>query len=217
MSFGKLLKLAHTFFICAKTRAESEGFPEVDEFEKIKKYVGQPGIFFHMSSSDTVWGVNVSTKYNTPIGIYLYPLNSEHYNKLISGSLPFLTGSPYVWIFQVDGNIINSSSYSKSDLLQDVEKLSKKHEKVEELFEQSKIKSSQPHPLSQLFYIIYELSGGIGNASIAKVTNIFKNLGYDGVFDDAGIGIIHPSERIQAVVFSTKNCKPIELVKNKNQ
>ena len=208
-------KATDIFLKYCKTRSEKEGIPEENAFEKIKKYVDQPGIFFHMSKSDSVWGVNVQTKYNTPAGIYLYPLDLNHYDQLIDGQLPFLASNPYIWIFKVDGNIIKSSTYSSQDLSYDIEKLKEiDDEKIVDIANKASIKAIKNHPLSKLFYIIYNLSGGIGSASIAKVTNLFKKLNYDGIFDDQGLGIIHAGEPIQAVIFSTKNCKPIEIVTN---
>ena len=208
-------KAVDIFLKFCKTRSEKEGIPEENAFNKIKKYVDQSGIFFHMSNSDSVYGVNIKTNYNTPAGIYLYPLDSSHYEELINGQLPFLASAPYIWIFKVDGNIIKSSTYSEQDLSSDIEKLKEiEGEKVTDVTDKAHIKAIKNHALSQLFYIIYNLCGGFGSANIFKVTNLFKKLNYDGIFDDQGLGIIHTAEPIQAVIFSTKNCKPIDIINN---
>ncbi len=46
------------------------------------------------------FGVNPRSKFNTPIGIYSYPLSETIYNQLKTGQLPFAAESPFIMLFK---------------------------------------------------------------------------------------------------------------------
>jgi len=47
------------------------------------------------------FGVNPSSQYNTPYGIYSYPLNQSIFRQLADGTLPFAQNEPYILLFKV--------------------------------------------------------------------------------------------------------------------
>ena len=72
-------------------------------------------------------GINPSSKYDTPLGIYSYP--AEYVEKQTGkdkpmSTLPFAGSSPFANIFSVRGNIVDLNNLSNRDLQQYYEKLS---------------------------------------------------------------------------------------------
>lgn len=100
--------------------------------EELKSYVGQKGVFFHMSDlgpnrkgplGDRL-GINPRSSYDTPIGVYGYPLNSYFYKDILSEGLPFRTMAPWIHVFKVNmSNILVMSKYSVSAYQKDLAKL----------------------------------------------------------------------------------------------
>jgi len=64
--------------------------------------------------------VNPKYVYNNPIGLYCYPLIPKIFEQLISGTLPFAQGYPYILIFKINNkpnkNIIESIEFGEEDL-----------------------------------------------------------------------------------------------------
>jgi uncharacterized protein YjbI with pentapeptide repeats len=56
-----------------------------------------------------------------------------------------------------------------------------------------------------------------GGGPTGAWTMMFRRLGYDGVVDSAGQGIIHPAERYQGVFFDTTKMDLIEIVERKKK
>ena len=47
------------------------------------------------------FGVNPTTRFSTPIGIYSYPLNQTIFDQFLDGTLPFAQGQPFIMLFKV--------------------------------------------------------------------------------------------------------------------
>ena len=52
-------------------------------------------------SVDFKVGINPKSKYNTPNGIYSYPLTTKIYRDMSRGELPFAQNQPYFSIFKI--------------------------------------------------------------------------------------------------------------------
>ena len=77
-----------------------------DPSDKIKPYVDQfssDGIAKYAITMTTLnkVGVNPTSGYQTPFGIYLYPLTSEIYSDLLKNTLPFASEQPSVSIVRL--------------------------------------------------------------------------------------------------------------------
>jgi hypothetical protein len=77
-----------------------------DPSDKIKPYVDQfssDGIAKYAITMTTLnkVGVNPTSEYQTPFGIYLYPLTSEIYSDLLKNTLPFASEQPSVSIVRL--------------------------------------------------------------------------------------------------------------------
>ncbi len=67
------------------------------------------------------FGINPGSQYNTPNGIYSYPLNSAMFRKFKHGELPFAQDKPYFSIFKVQegANIVTISEDGAGSIVPD--------------------------------------------------------------------------------------------------
>lgn len=70
-------------------------------------------IFFHLGSVNKL-GINPETKYDTPLGVYAYPLTSEYKQRLLDNELPFAQTQPYIQLFKLkpDSRLFIVQSYT---------------------------------------------------------------------------------------------------------
>jgi len=87
------------------TRASKEGVVLPSVLEKLEKYVvsdnEEPTHFFQFSDINKL-GINPKSKYNTPMGIYAYPLIRTLLDQYKSGNIPFASQRKYVIIFKTN-------------------------------------------------------------------------------------------------------------------
>jgi hypothetical protein len=102
--------------------------PKLSAYEQLKQYKDNPNIFIHMGTVNKV-GLNVLSKYSTPLGIYTYPLKYV-WNRYIEVqkslyALPFMGDAPYVHILEFNGKgkFVNIDEYSDTDLNNDITKI----------------------------------------------------------------------------------------------
>lgn len=79
------------------TKKFGKRFPLYKEFEKHvdEKKDGICNYAFTMTSVEKV-GINPRSKYETPAGIYFYPLTKKNYDNLLDWNLPFVSDAKYV-------------------------------------------------------------------------------------------------------------------------
>lgn len=103
-------------------------------FDKIKSYVrpvGQVEYFIHFTEVEGKLGINPMSDFNTPIGVYGYPLTPEIYDQFVNNRIPFASDRKFISIGKIDskGREIISfgddspGNYSEKDLNEDVLKL----------------------------------------------------------------------------------------------
>lgn len=94
----------------------------------IKRYANKPGVFLHLSALGPTskgpvgdrLGINPKTEWQTPQGIYGYPLNTQSVQQLMSNTLPFKGDAPWVHLFQVKlSKFLLTSKYSEADYQRD--------------------------------------------------------------------------------------------------
>lgn len=103
---GTKLKYANMKFDEVKGRKKRKKYPERSGLPWWEKIPGS--MKGQKSPAIPKLGINPASTYNTPNGIYSYPLNSEIYRQLRMGQLPFAQDKPHFSIFEIrDGkNII---------------------------------------------------------------------------------------------------------------
>ena len=151
-------------------------------------------------------GLNPGTSYETPAGVYFYPLTPEYCQKLIDNRLPFVSDNPYFGIVKLKHLdepdkwlkfIQTRISHASINLLSS---FTKKFPKAAE-----KMNLSGKHKNfsrdAQIFDITYFESQKATGKSTSAWNKILRNHGIVGIYD-AGNKIIHPSEPTQLVCLS---------------
>jgi len=178
-------------------------------------------------------GVNPSTSWHTPIGIYSYQFSSfESYgvvdrdgNIRSFNYFPFAASSQFVTVFTLKNKRkkLFISQYSKKDLIRDIG-IFGSHvinsgdltpEELSEIYKESKNDDKWP------FNVIWSYTMRVAREleSVSKAPALWnfylrKILGYDTIIDDKGYGIIHPNERFQTVSLSKNNINVIDTFWN---
>jgi len=107
-------------FLLEKTRAEKEGVKLQSVADELKNYVeidgsGVPINYVTFTKINKV-GINPRSSYDTPNGIYTYPLTKRTIQQLIAGDLPFAQDAPYVSLLQPqDRDAIITSNLSPAE------------------------------------------------------------------------------------------------------
>lgn len=87
-----------------KQRFARETGQKVDKTAILDKYKDDPNVLVHFSDLDKL-GINPQSKYDTPVGIYGYPL-SALYEKIKTNNLPFASNRRYLHVFKITGNVV---------------------------------------------------------------------------------------------------------------
>jgi hypothetical protein len=138
-------------------------------------------------------GFNMRYNYDTPFGIYFYPLTSTVYNQLVLGTLPFLTTFPFIHLIKLSGNILYTDSYNSFD--EDLNKLKSFYPDISVARE--KFKGSDFQKLIEAFHIYGKHTG---EEQAFYTYKLYRKLGYDSVIDYSGI--VHENEKEQGFIMS---------------
>ena len=175
--------------------------------DKLRKYVGTDAEaqYFIQFSDINKLGINPKSKFDTPLGIYAYPLTQLIFDRYVEGSLPFASDRQYLILFKpkegtniIDpGNDISDEQYEKyknmllyNKKFEQFEKYTPKglewfRDKIEDLkhFEQVKVKGEKNHSYKE--WIASELYGEINkieeqskwnNNNFGKLWNVTREL-----------------------------------------
>ena len=198
----------------------------------LMKYVNEDNVFVSFTKHNKL-GINPNSKYDTPLGIYAYPIKDAYeFYKLNNNPnkddndfinmIPFASNQPYFTLFKYkDKSKIIDKNYNKEQLEEDYNKLKKLYpnskilnNSFNEILDIYKNDNSVPYKdkdkyMAVIFYITYH----VANKDSIKWNKIFRELGYEA-FVDPGYGIIHNAEKCQAVFFSIKNIEVIGTFDN---
>lgn len=177
-----------------------------------------PNEFVSFTAIDKL-GINPSSKYSTPIGIYAYPLSyvKDTVGEGHTSKLPFAGSQPYSNFFSLkdDATVIVSSDFSNSDLKPYVDKLREKFgdDAVNNANEEYEVSAPyKDSPFGTLWGVTYWLSVKHKNSAVAW-NKILRDLGIDA-FVDMGYGTIHTSEPTQMVVLNPTAITNVDRIKN---
>ena len=243
--------------------SEARSNPEKNEkkfiADLLAPYKDDPDIYITYTAVDKI-GLNPNNRYNTPLGIYCYPIK-ETYRLFVDDEIPYASDRDNVWVLRKKPGIKfldDMQEYSSKDFDDDIEKLIKivPDVKMDDFVTEAKDSARVKSPFGIFWQIIRLLStteaerinkrshsleeannnkhhmGSTPNAkkwmtttslddnSKISVTpmslwnSYFRKLGYYGVADKHGQGIIHSSEPTQAVFFSTKGFDVVDKFLN---
>ena len=199
------------------TRYEKETGNTFNSAEELKKYVSDkdfPEYAFSMTDLNKV-GINPQSRFDTPIGVYFYPLNTRHFNSLLTNNLPHASGAKYCNLVKFVG--LDSNKWLKFG------KWLPSHASDEALAAAKQKFGSRGHDYSGVtnndssIYTILksDASSFYHHDKRGKYfSSNLRYLGYIGVYD-AGSGIIHENEPQQIVCLRSQAYQTIKTFETK--
>lgn len=216
-----------------EARKNPDQNPKLSAYEVLKKYKDRPNTFVHFTNhinqfTPTVatmpikFGVNTKYKFNTPMGIYGYPIDvfwEQHGEKDYGQGNGFAMDRPYIVIFEWSGEqkyLPDMSAYSEADWEQDYKKLLKLYPAKEYQIGQSIQSSNIKGTIGKLWNATrwMSLHGGKSDSKGIEWNHVFRRLGYSG-FNDTGEGAYSQFEYPQAVFFSKPAVRILDVAVNK--
>lgn len=91
-----------------------------DRMEKLGQWWNDPTIYVSFTALEKI-GINPQSEYNTPLGVYAYPLK-EMYNDIEQDQIPFAGDQPWIQVLK-STHATELSKYSDGDLATDISKL----------------------------------------------------------------------------------------------
>jgi len=214
-----------------------------DAISALAKYASDPDIYITFVDLPKV-GINPQSTFNTPLGIYTYPLQA-YWDTIRYGNIPFASERPYVYVLKSTGRVLELADYSKAAYEADLEKLHRLYGQIviDRQHRASYSKNGEEFTDDQVWghfidrsvngaRVINTITNPFGFAlwvvtmsiadTISKSRNrrgvawnsILRSLGYTGISDKAGQGIIHPNEPTQAVFLTKQAVRVVELIDN---
>ena len=166
-------------------------------------------------------GINPQSKYNTPLGVYSYPLTKEYYSKLITNTLPFAGNKQYINLFSISDKTNNLNNYNNLEhdlnILKKYYKDNVHYNKASDNLLDLAFNKIKTHAFSTAFQKndvsrFWNLTKILSKTPL-KWNSLFRQLGYTN-FYDPGEKIIHKAEPTQCVIFDPRIIIPIETFLN---
>jgi hypothetical protein len=130
-----------------EARRNPELNPKIGPYTQLKEYVDDPSIFISFTEIDKI-GINPQSNYNTPLGIYTYPLQVAWKNykvekifnrsagsteeptvqterNVISRAFPFASENPYIQVVQAKKPLTDLQDFTNGDLQNAIYQISK--------------------------------------------------------------------------------------------
>lgn len=183
---------------------------------------GIKNLFVSLTEVDKL-GLNPNSmeKYNTPIGVYSYPI--EYIIDIVGRDkslteLPFAGTAPFVNIFKASGNIVNVTTINEHQVSVYAKRMAKVIgdtlgvsvrrglELIQQFNEESETSAKVKSVGGKFWYVSMKvaelLTGTVSRHMQVAWNKLFRAIGIDGAVD-VGSGIIHDNEPYQMVLFST--------------
>ncbi len=199
------------------TRADREKVGLRSEWDEIEKYVDK-NCFIHLGEINKL-GVNPHSQYyETPLGIYGYPLTQQIYEQLISNKLPNFNQEQYIHIFRArnPGKVLVLQDMDEEDCLNYINQFCKLHQmelysSYEEITKSFHYFHNDTFP-GKLFYRSLRALESLINRP-HRWAHSFPKIGIDGIID-MGSGIIYQEEPTQAIFFSRNAIEQLDTFSN---
>jgi hypothetical protein len=202
-----------------------------DVAEALKKYKDRDDIFISYSNVPKL-GIYPRTDWFTPAGIYCYPLK-EMFDAVEKNKVPYASKRPYIVVVQQKPgkNILELSAMTDEQWQHDLDKIKiiwkrimprSDAQDIEKQLNDNIMYRAKNQTHGAYFWVtIKELSEQWSEESGKTITVagniILRELGYDGITDKAGNGIIHINEPTQAVFLKADVVNLIEILHNKRK
>jgi hypothetical protein len=179
----------------------------LDQLRQIRDSANDPNLVFCTYTDINKLGINPRSNYETPIGIYAYPID---YVLWRAGRVPFGIDRPTIQVFECDpdARIWKLEETKKSSYALPI------HNAIQKLYNMDSGISEEDN----CYRIWYKLSQITQNHSTnvrptVMMTKVLKIAGMDGVWD-LGYGIICPAEPVQVVFFNPSQLTLLKSVDN---
>ena len=201
-----------------------------DIVDALRPYADQDDVFVSFSDIPKL-GINPRTEYNTPAGIYSYPLR-QMWPSIKSNTIPYAGERQYALVLQPrssDG-IVNVATYTSGEFSRHMNLLEQKVipkiagpgvdlDRFQDFFDEAKRESKLQTPAGWLWNITRRLASMWardfnGPKPTIGWNAIMRALDITGVVDWQGSGLIHPNEPTQAVWFSANSLKLLSIARN---
>lgn len=160
--------------------------PKISAYKALKPYSYDSSYYISFTEIDKI-GINPGSRFDTPIGIYAYPLKEiwEEYEldkkKDFTNAVPYAGDRPWVWLLQIkpSSKIVKSvTSYEPNNYVEDLEKL-KQHvlsnkDKFYLLFKDKPQEQTDEQILEEHFKNWARQARA--NANLVRMWNITRNL-----------------------------------------
>ena len=193
------------------------------------KLRAQKNLFVSFTQLDKL-GINTSSDYDTPLGIYAYPVEYviETAGNNPMSTLPFAGDAPFANIFNVTGNIINIEELN--DLKKQCSILKELFPNFKNFIEKARLESESKvkkelitYDFAKFWYITNRLAkflttqNGYSKKMTVNWRTIFQKMKIDGIVDlkYSAFHVGYEGEPTQAVFFSIKSIKNNERIYNK--
>ena len=224
-----------------KAFVNDEIYRELDKVIKSNDKIAgsNDNLFVSFTGVDKL-GINPTSKYNTPLGIYSYPagyVKSKVGTTNSMNHLPFAGDSPYATIFKARGNIIDLTEISDREVNEYYKKIAEYWSKVsgkdwktsvdqvEDIINDAPYNAKiSSYEGGKLWFVTMKVSAMMARKKPAETqvakpdsvswNTLFRAIGVSGCVDN-GAGIIHTSEPHQAVFFDIGAVSVIKRVYNK--
>lgn len=229
---------------------EKRSNPTLNTYESADKalmmYRHMSDVYIQFSNTMKI-GLNPTThkSYNTPAGIYTYPINyildlyeestssldlyeknMSHWEIFTKKVIPFAGERKYIHVFQVpDSLVVDASDYTESQFKKDAralyeiaqqEKWFKKEHTFSNFFDRSNYLRLKQTVMSSLFSACSIVLRASKRSNKPWLWNrLLRELGYYGISDKKGTGTIHDSEPYQAFFLSIEHLTHLQTIDNK--
>lgn len=188
-----------------------------------EKYPHDGTVFFHFSDPNKL-GINPRSEFDTPIGIYGYPLKSDSFKEFMHEEIPFATDRQFIHFFRPrrPDRVVVLQSLDDDAALELVKHIAAANRDVIEQHGPNSPWRADRDPWSHLLNVrnfidnssrahvrtpggrfwFYTWKLADGNAKLWN--RLFRRAGITGVVDEVD-GIIHENEIEQAVFFSLRD------------
>lgn len=213
-----------------KTRfAKEMGREYGSPLEQIEGLVDEPWIFVHFSDLNKL-GLNPRSKFNTPLGIYGYPLTKRIYKQLKEDRIPFASDRKFMHVYRSSGKghyTIGSGPYRST--ISDIRADARIDELAKVIKKKGETSLARDESEDEVLDRLYEWAGDsfyqepIGwiwnvtrmagklyykGAPLLGWNKAMRDMGIEGVVD-FGMSVIHESEPTQAVSMTMRTIKRV--------
>jgi len=224
-----------------RARWKQQGVAVPTAGDVVRQHIGQDFHYISFTSIEKL-GINPSTTYATPIGIYAYPLGDpwfegawEATSNQGRGAIPFAVSQPYIQLFRAknegrvvaiaqDGSILRGGALVERAMRQVERDHAPELESIRQtISRQYEIRSDMSRLWLTTMLIAQQQryadkdrntrSLKYDNQHVVRWTKMLMDLGIDGV-EDRGSGTIHENEPHQAVMFNKRAVEQIDTIVN---